>query len=162
VSGVAYDGLNIQQSIASGYISYTYRVWDDRFREICDTIYDEEGNPIGEDCYWVGGWRYFNDTADAIVNGSVIASSNGVYVNGSSVVTTSSNTSENWVSTPLKSEVVSVSPGTSGSGVGTVTFGNSSKVFANGSLVATNGSMVTTHLGTISQIIGGSTNVFIG
>lgn len=163
MAGVAYDGVSIDESIAGGYVKFQYRKWEYWYTD-CDPIYDDEGNEIGQDCEDVYRWVYYSGTSDAILNGYVNASSN-VYVNGNPIATTASTTSETWINSGIDTdggELVSITPGYSGSGNGNVVFGNSRNVYANGSLVATEGSTVQTHIGTTTQISSGSSNVFIG
>lgn len=165
MAGVAYNGSTIAESIKSSYVSYTEQVWNPFKYYHPQTCYDEEGNPY--DCsYYEGGYDNYNWNTDARINGSIISSSN-VYVNGKPVVTQSSQTDEDWVADPMPyphngGSIINISPGTSGSGTGTVSIGNSSNVYVNGKSVAQIGSEVTTHLGTTTTITSGSNNVFIG
>lgn len=160
MAGVAYDGLQELQSIFPAYITYQYRVWNPEQTWVEQTCYDDLGEPY--DCsYWEGGYDNFTDTSNAIVNGTVVASST-VYVNGNPIASTASTTNETWTNSGFKPEFVSATPATNGAGVGLVSDGNGSRVYANGSSVSVDGSTITTCIGNPTTINGGSSNVFVG
>lgn len=154
---VAINGTAINQSTRSNYISYRYRIYDsERYFE----GYDEDGYPMYSPGYW-----YYDDYSNAIINGAVECN-NKVYANGVSIAKAGDIVKENWTNSGFKSEYVSgsASPGTNGSGNGTIdSNANSNKVFINGSLVAIKGSSVTTHLSTKTQLNAPvASKVFVG
>ncbi|MNB98290.1 PAAR motif protein [compost metagenome] len=142
----AYNGVSLTESTKIGYVSYV-----ERYRSGTDS----DGNPQ---------YRNASYQTDAKITGNVNASSN-VYINGSPAVTVGDSTTEQWTADPAPyahngGTITSISPGTSGSGSGTVTIG-SSNVFVNGKPLAYEGSTVTTHLGNTTTIAEGSNNVFV-
>ena len=146
MTGVAYKGSTIQESNKIGHVSYVERYV---------TGYDEFGNPQ---------YNTATHSTGAKINGTVNSTST-VYVNGQPIASVSSPTQEQWVADPspspkLGGSIISISPGTSGSGTGSVSSG-SSKVFVGGKAVASIGKNVTTHLGTSTTITSGSSNVFV-
>ncbi|WP_133120491.1 hypothetical protein [Paenibacillus sp. GM1FR] len=73
-------------------------------------------------------------------------------------------TNENWTADPspspkLGGTIISISPGTSGSGQGRITTGNGARVTLNGKLIAIEGSTVQTHLGTSTTVSEGDSLV---
>lgn len=159
--GVALNGSRLAESVYSNYV--TYDVYD-YVRTTCAARDPETGACIR----WNYGWRYqFSGSTNAVVNGEVTSSAN-VYVNGVPIAYVGCSTSESWVaSPPVPSDTSTrqyrnISPGTSGSGSGQITGGNSSNVYINGRPIAVVGSEVTTHIGNKTTINNGSSNVFIG
>jgi len=148
--GVAHTDSTIQQSTKVNHVRYV---------EQYIAGYDP-----------VGGFPYFGFAtwySNALINGTVTSGSNNVFVNGKAVACVDSQTSENWTADPMPYPhyggwIIEVTPGTSGSGTGTVSIGNPNNVFVNGKSVATIRSQVTTHLGSNTMIDIGSSNVFIG
>ncbi|MCM3271150.1 hypothetical protein [Paenibacillus elgii] len=148
MAGVALDGYTLAQSKKSSHVNYTERyVYG----------YDQWGRPL-----------YTTDSynSDAKIDGTVKASSSThVKVNGVSVLVQSDQTTETWVADPdpyphRGGTIISVSPGRSGSGSGTVQNSNC-HVFINGQPIALNGTAVTTSLGNSTTINQGSDFVFV-
>lgn len=146
MTGVAYKGSTIADSNKSGHVSYVERYISG---------YDSEGRPQYDTA---------NHATGAKITGTVNSTST-VYVNGQPVASVSSPTQEQWVADPspspkLGGSIISISPGTSGSGSGQVSTG-SSTVFVGGKAVSSIGKNVNTHLGTTTTITSGSSNVFV-
>ncbi len=136
---VALNGTSINQSIKSDYISYEYGVYDPcRYQGT-----DSEGNPTCSPGYW-----WYSATSNAIINGSV-SCNNRVYANGISIAKAGDNVNETWTNSGFNTPNRNISPGSNGSGSGTIASNaNSSNVYINGRLVAVRGSTVNTHLST--------------
>lgn len=146
MTGVAYKGSTIQDSNKSGHVSYV---------EEYTYGYDEDGRPLKTTT---------THTTGAKITGTVNSTST-VYVNGQPIASVSSPTQEQWVADPspspkLGGSIISISPGTSGSGSGQVSTG-SSTVFVGGKAVSSISKNVTTHLSTTTPITSGSSNVFV-
>ncbi|WP_339194074.1 hypothetical protein MKY95_19705 [Paenibacillus sp. FSL P4-0176] len=146
MTGVAYKGSTLQESNKSGHVSYVERYI---------AGYDSEGNPQ---------YSTTTHTTGAKVTGTVNSTST-VYVNGQPIASVSSPTQEQWVADPspspkLGGSIISISPGTSGSGSGQVSTG-SSTVFVGGKAASSISKNVTTHLITTTPITSGSSNVFV-
>ncbi|MGV2886796.1 hypothetical protein [Paenibacillus taichungensis] len=149
MAGVAYNGSSVAQSTKGGHVTYNI----------------ERYSPPTEDQsgYWYGAG---SGSTNAQISSSGVSSSSTVYVNSKAVTTVGDRDSETWVASPSvpsssgSTRYVDISPGTSGSGQGTVSTG-SSTVFVSGKAVASIGSTITTHLGTTTTITSGSSNVFV-
>lgn len=146
MAGIAYKGSTIQESNKSGHVSFVERYVSG---------YDNEGRPQ---------YSTTTHTTGAKITGTVNSTST-VYVNGQPIASVSSPTQEQWVADPspaprLGGSIISISPGTSGSGSGQVSTG-SSTVFIGGKAVSSIGKNVNTHLGTTTTITSGSSNVFV-
>jgi uncharacterized Zn-binding protein involved in type VI secretion len=103
--------------------------------------------------------------SDAVITGVIDNPSSNVLINGSPAVTVGDSISEQWEASPEPYEhyggsIISITPGTSGSGSGSVSVG-SGNVLVNGKPLAYDGSTVTTHLGNSTTINGGSSNVIV-
>lgn len=150
MAGVAHQTSTIAQSSKSNHVNYTERYI------------------IGFDP--VSGFPYYGTAtwySAARINGSVGASSPNVFVNGQPLAHVDSPTPETWVADPTPyphygGSIISISPGSSGSGNGRISMGNNKNVFVNGKSVAVIGSQVTTHLSTTTTVSSGSSNVTIG
>ncbi|WP_433752327.1 hypothetical protein [Paenibacillus amylolyticus] len=74
-------------------------------------------------------------------------------------------TTEQWIADPSPSpknsggSIISISPGTSGSGQGRITTGNGARVTLNGKLIAVQGSTIQTHLGSDTTIEEGDRSI---
>ncbi|WP_199794806.1 hypothetical protein [Paenibacillus faecalis] len=154
--GVALNNAPIQQASKSSHVSYVekYKIGTE-----CASR-DEYGNCTSERDVYTTITHYTNAKITGTVSGS-----HNVFVNGLSVLTVGDPTSEQWVADPSPSpknggSIISISPGTSGSGQGSVAVG-SPNVFVNGRALAHIGSRVNTHLGTQSSITSGSSNVLV-
>lgn len=122
---------------------------------------DENGNPIPSYPIYDNATWY----SDAKITNSTVQSSGNVYANNKAVSTQGNQTQENWQADPAPyphngGTIISISPGTSGSGSGTVGSG-SGNIFINGKKVASVGTSVTTHLGTSTTIENGESNIII-
>ncbi|MBD8839928.1 hypothetical protein IFU39_19115 [Paenibacillus sp. CFBP 13594] len=113
--------------------------------------YDEDGNP-----------QYTTTThsTGAEITGTVASNNNKFTVNGISVACVGDSTTEQWVADPSPSpqrggSIISISPGTSGSGQGQITTGNGARVYLNSKLIAVQGSTVRTYLGTSTTVFEG-------
>lgn len=151
--GVALNNAPIQQVSKSNHVSYVEKY---KIGETC-TSRDQYGNCTR--------WEDVYDTAthhsNAKITGNVSSPSNKFFVNGVPVACVGDPTTEQWVADPspsprLGGTIISISPGTSGSGRGQITGGNSKRVFLNGKLIAVQGSTVNTHLGVPSTITQGN------
>lgn len=153
---VATTGSPIKQSTKSNHVSYT-----ERYQSGSHCVdWDDEGRCNSRE----PDYSTANYNSNAKITGTINGSHN-VFVNGKSVVTVGDPTQEQWVADPSpypnnEGSIISTSPGTSGSGQGSVTVG-SPNVFVNGKALAYNGSSVSTHLGTTSSISSGSSNVIV-
>ncbi|WP_339236233.1 hypothetical protein MKX40_22220 [Paenibacillus sp. FSL R5-0517] len=118
--------------------------------------YDEDGHPE---------YTTTTHTTGAKVTGTVALNSNKFKVNGISVACVGDPTQEQWVADPSPSpknsggSIISISPGTSGSGQGRITTGNGARVTLNGKLIAIEGSTVQTHLGTSTTVFEGNNSI---
>ncbi|WP_145413296.1 hypothetical protein [Paenibacillus xylanexedens] len=156
MTGVAYKGSTIAESNKGGHVSYVERY---QTGSECSS-WDQFGNCTG----YSPTFDTTTHTTGAKVTGAVNSSST-VYINGQPIASVSSPTQEQWVANPspspqLGGTIISISPGTSGSGVGQISTG-SSTVFTGGKAVSSIGKNVTTHLGTSTTITSGSSNVFV-
>ncbi|PYY28385.1 hypothetical protein [Paenibacillus illinoisensis] len=156
MAGAAYNGSTIQQSNKSGHVSYVERY---QSGSTCSS-WDINGNCTG----YSPVYSTATHSTGARITGAVQPTST-VYVNGQPLGFVSSPTQEQWVADPPPSPqmggtIISISPGTSGNGVGQVSSG-SSGVFVGGKAIASIGGTVTTHLGTSTTITSGSSNVFV-
>ena len=156
MAGVAYKGSTIQDTNKSGHVSFVERYQTGT--ECAD--WDEDGNCIRR----VPTYGTTTHTTGAKISGTVNSTST-VYVNSQPIAAITSPTQEQWVADPSPSpqyggSIISISPGTSGSGTGQVSTG-SSGVFVGGKAVASIGKSVTTHLGTTTTLTSGSSNVFV-
>lgn len=167
IAGVAYNGSTVAQSTKSGHVTYEIWNWQVVRPGYC-ADYDEHGycTDYREPVYdWVYGGT---GNTNALITTSPVTSSSNVYVNGRPIATEGNQMSESWVANPPVPSSTSTTqyrnptPGTSGSGTGSITQGNSRNVYANGKSVADLNSTVTTHLGTNPKITSGSSNVYIG
>lgn len=164
--GVAFNTSKIVESVKNNHVTYDIYVYQQVGGGYCGA-YDEDGNCI----YWVPpvyDWVYSGSSSThAKINGEVVTSSN-VYVNGKPIAKVGDQTNEFWIADPSvppdtsTTQYRNIRPGTSGSGYGQITIGNSSNVYVGGQSVAVIGSQVTTHLGNTTTIQDGSGNVFIG
>ncbi|WP_405130533.1 hypothetical protein MHB43_23695 [Paenibacillus sp. FSL H8-0317] len=96
-------------------------------------------------------------TTGAKVTGTLASNSNKFTVNGVPIACVGDQTNENWTADPspspkLGGTIISISPGTSGSGQGRITTGNGAHVTLNDKLIAVESSTVATHLGTSTTI----------
>lgn len=146
MAGVTYDGADIAPSSKSGHVSFGYRWRSGR---------DEDGNPE---------YDYGSGTATAHIEGTVSADTSNVFVNGNKIAKKGDRTSERWSASvsPPRGSLTYVNPGTSDSGEGAISTGNSSRVYVGGVEVALKGSSVRTMLSTNTTVSGGSDNVFVG
>ncbi|MCP1185112.1 hypothetical protein [Paenibacillus sp. 1781tsa1] len=156
MTGVAIKGSTIQESNKSGHVSYVERYPSG---SECSS-WDQFGNCTGYDTVY----DTTTHTTGAKITGTVNSSST-VYINGQPIASISSPTQEQWVADPspspkLGGSIISISPGTSGSGSGQVSTG-SSTVFTEGKAVSSISKNVTTHLGTTTTITSGTSNVFV-
>ncbi|WP_336761640.1 hypothetical protein [Paenibacillus sp. USHLN196] len=156
MAGVAYKGSTLQDSNKSGHVSYVERY---ESGSECSS-WDQFGNCTG----YSPIYSTTTHTTGAKITGTVNPTST-VYVNGQPIASISSPTQEQWVADPspspkLGGSIISISPGTSGSGTGQVSTG-SSTVFVGGKAVSSISKNVTTHLSTTTPITSGSTNVFV-
>lgn len=161
MAGVAYNGSSVAQSTKGGHVTYSIERYVERYCIGWDT---ETGN-----CndwgggYWTGAG---SGSTNAQITSSGVSSSSTVYANNSAIAVVGDKSNESWIASPSvpssnsSTRYVNISPGTSGSGQGTVSVG-SSTVFVGGKAVASIGSTVTTHLGTSTSITSGSSNVFV-
>lgn len=151
MANVALNNSTMTQSEKSNHVTYTERYisgWGG-------------GYPLPDGGYVPSYPIYSNATwySNAKTSGYIKAESQ-VLVNGIPVAKQSDSTQEAWVAIPIPSPhyggtITSISPGTSGSGNGTV--GNSrSHVRIDGMSVALIGTSVTTHLGNMATIETGS------
>ncbi|WP_146259707.1 hypothetical protein [Paenibacillus silvae] len=156
MTGVAYKGSTIADSNKSGHVSYV-----ERYQTGTTCVdWDEDGNCIRREPVY----STTTHTTGAKITGTVNPTST-VYVNGQPIASVSSPTQEQWVADPppspqLGGTIISISPGTSGSGSGQVSTG-SSTVFVGGKAVSSIGKNVATHLETSTTITSGSNNVFV-
>ncbi|MCY9517211.1 hypothetical protein [Paenibacillus apiarius] len=148
MAAIALHGHRTDQSTKSGHVTYD--------------IYRYEDDPRD-------GWYYSSSgSTGALITGTISSSSGSVVVNGTSICTVGDAVNETWVASPpvpshsSYTEYRNVIPGTSGSGQGKITGGNTGNVYMNGKLIAVQGSAVTTHLGTTTKINGGNSTVMIG
>lgn len=156
MTGVARKGSTIQESTKSGHVSYVERY---QSGSTCSS-WDEDGNCTGYSPTYSTTTHSTNAKITGIVN-----SSSTVYINGQPIASVTSPTQEQWIADPspspqLGGTIISISPGTSGSGVGQVSTG-SSTVFTGGKAVSSISKNVTTHLGTPTTITSGASNVFV-
>lgn len=154
--GVALNNATIQESSKSSYVSYTERYQYGTGGGGTDA----NGDPIPTYPLYTTA----NYNSDAKITGKAVGSHN-VFADGISVITVGDSTQEQWIANPAPyphngGSIISTSPGTSGSGSGSVTAG-SPNVFVNGKALAYSGSGVSTHLGTNSSISSGSSNVIV-
>lgn len=156
---MAYIALNnaaIQQSTKSNHVTYTERY---QSGERC-AARDEDGNCLR----WEPVYSNATHNSNAKITGKVSSPNNKMFVNSVPVACIGDPTQEQWIADPTPyshygGSITSISPGTSGSGKGTIATGNSKKVYLNGKLVAVQGSTVTTHLGTSTTISEGNSLV---
>lgn len=156
---MAYIALNnaaVQDSTKSNHVSYVERY---KSGERC-TNRDQDGHCTN----WEDVYSNATHNSNAKITGKVSSPSNKMFVNGVPVACMGDPTQEQWVADPTPyahngGSIISISPGTSGSGQGSITTGNSKKVYLNGKLVAVQGSTVTTHLGTSTTISEGNSLV---
>lgn len=148
---VAFNGsktVNVQTN------DIEYRVWNP-----CQyTVQQCTGSGDDRECVdvCVGGWDYFSGGSSTI-QGTVVATSSNVFVNGKAISRVNDNVTE--TETPqVPGEPVRNHTG----GTGRVTIGNNRNVYSGGQLVATVGSTVKTHSTPTTTIANGSSNVFIG
>lgn len=155
MAGVAYNGSIIAESTKAEHVTYDVYEWQ------CVATDPETAECTAYD------WVYVRtDSTGAKISGTV-SSISTVKVNGNSIAHVESITNETWVADPpvpsntSTTEYRNISPGTSGSGNGSVTGGNSNNVNTGGQSVANIGSQVTTHLSTLTTIASGSSNVLV-
>lgn len=129
---VAVVGSSISGTTASNYCCTS------RDRDCVSWNRDEDGNRTS--CARWGPW-YCTSTSSASISGSITTGSNFVYINGTSVATKGSQTSESASSCRYPD----LSNG-SGSGTGTVSQG-SNFVYVGGNPIAERGHNVNTHSG---------------
>ncbi|WP_068620012.1 PAAR domain-containing protein [Paenibacillus tuaregi] len=146
---IALNGAKTVDSIKSGYVTY------ERWRYFGGDT-DSEGNPIPPAWVWDGTER-----TNALIKGQGVQASSKLYVNGVSAAVVGDLIPEQWVASPpvpsnsYDVQYRDISPGTSGSGNGEITTGNSSKVYLNGKLIAVQGSSVKTCLGNMTTLADG-------
>lgn len=157
MAGIALNNYELQESTKSNHVTYTERYQSGTGGGGTDS----EGNslptyPIYSEATWY---------SNAKITGKVIASNSNVYINGVRAVVQGDQTQESWVADPPPyahngGTIISISPGTSGSGQGTV--GNGDGIaYSSSKKLASKGTTVTTHLGTQTTIKEGSTTTFV-
>ncbi len=117
---------------------------------------DEDGFPL---------YSTTTHTTGAKVIGAIASNSNKFTVNSVPVACVGDATTEQWIADPSPSpknsggSIISISPGTSGSGQGRITTGNGARVTLNGKLIAVQGSTIQTHLGSDTTIEEGDRSI---
>ncbi len=148
MTGVAINGSKIVESVASNYVSYTERYQSGTrcTRRDPETNRCTREEPV---------YSTDDGSTDAVING-VVVSNHAVKINGVSLVVVGDITEETWKADPPPSpshggSIISVSPGTSGSGQGKVISG-ATNLNLNDQKIALIGSQVETCLGTVTTI----------
>lgn len=149
MAAIALHGGATAPVVKDGHVTYTIQTYEERW-------FDEDAGR------WEGGiWTTSGSgSTGALITGRGIAASSRFYVNGVSAAVVGDRVNEAWQASPpvpsdtARTRYINISPGTSGSGQGTITGGNAKRVYLNGKLIAVQGSSVTTCLGngtTISE-----------
>lgn len=152
--GVALNNAPIQQVSKSNHVSYVEKY---KVGETC-VNQDQEGNCTR----WEDVFDTVTHYSNAKITGSVSSPNNKFFVNGVPVACVGDATQERWEADPTPAPqlnegvIISINPGTSGSGRGQITGGNTKNVYLNGKLIAVQGAAVKTHLDTPSTITQGN------
>lgn len=162
--GVAVNGSEINESVASGYVKY-----DVYYHAIVGyecVSRDEFGNCLREEP--VRRWEKSETrSTGARITGRVSVPSSKMKVGGVNVATVGDTTTESWVADPpvpsmsYPYEIRNISPGTSGTGNGQIISG-STKGTLQGKPIALVGSQVRTCLGTTTTIKTGNEKLKFG
>lgn len=150
---VALDGAVINESTASGHISYKYKKSE---YDSCKSL-DTEGNCVGGNVEVEK-----NATASARITGTVKATLvSNVFVNGKKVIVVGDRSTEKDQAIGMKSGAYSIRNRHTNAN-GSVVVGNSKNVFANGKSIAIKSSQIKTHANTTTTFKSGfSQNVII-
>lgn len=159
MANAALDGSNINQSTASGHITYEIRERTGTSPTYCNS-WDDEGNCVG----WGGGdaiYEWVRYTTSSRVDGIAVGSVSNVKIEGKAPIVAGDKTKEDDSYTlPSGGRYVS---GNHTGAQGSVTSGNNSNVFINGKSAAIIGSPIRTHASTSTTIKdNGSSTVNIG
>lgn len=151
--GVALNNASIQETSKSNHVSYVERY---KSGEIC-TSWDDDGYCTN----WEDVYSTTTHYTNAKITGKVSSPNNKFFVNGVPMACVGDATHEQWIADPSPSPknggtIISIYPGTSDSGQGSIASGNSKNVYLNGKLIAVQGSTVNTLLGTSSTITEGN------
>lgn len=168
MANVAYTDSDAAESTKPNYVTYDIYNWQIIAYGGCASTDPDTGSCTSwyPDTYdWVYGG---SGSTGAKVTGKVSVPAGRVYVNGKLIATSGAATVDTWVADPpvpsntSTTQYRNISPGTSGSGSGSVSSGNSLRVYAGTNSVAVVGSNVTTSVGSSTTLTVGSPNVFVG
>jgi uncharacterized Zn-binding protein involved in type VI secretion len=165
IANVATNGSRITESLKDGHVTYDVYEYQQTQAGYC-ALYDLSGqciNYVDAQYDWV---LTGSDATGAKIIGTV-SSNTKMKLNGTSVAKVGDETNETWIAYPsvppdtASTQYRNVSPGTSGSGKGSITEGNNKNAKVNGKLIAVVGSEVTTHLGNTTTIADGKSQIQI-
>lgn len=150
---VALDGAVINESTASGHISYKYK---ESYTDSCKYT-DSEGR-----CVSGTSTRERSATASAKITGTVKATLvSNVFVNGKKVIVVGDRSTEKDQAIGMRSGAYDIRNRHTNAN-GSVVVGNSKNVFANGKSIAIKSSQIKTHANTTTTFKSGfSQNVII-